>query len=124
MRVGETVEAARAALEAAVAEADDGRGPPVAIRWDGGQFEPGETPADSPFVELVRRAGAAELGRAPRVAGVPYGADMRLFARRGIPCVMFGTHGLELAHAADERVRIEDVAQLARTLVRVILRFG
>ena len=61
--------------------------------------------------------------RAPRVAGVPYGADMRLFTARGIPCVMFGTPGLERAHAADEHVAIADALRIARALVRVILRF-
>lgn len=49
---------------------------------------------------------------------------MRHFANRGIPAVMYGTRGIELAHAADERVRIDDMAQVARTIARVILRFG
>jgi acetylornithine deacetylase len=120
VRVGESVEAARAALEAAVAAADDGLGPPADIQWDGGQFEPAETAAEHPFVQLV--LGAA--GPGTPVAGVPYGSDMRHFARRGIPCVMYGTPGLELAHAADERVLIDDVVEVARTLTKVILRFG
>jgi acetylornithine deacetylase len=123
VRVGERVEDARAALEQAVAAADDGLGPPVEIAWDGGQFAPAETPADAPIVGLVQDAGEAEVGARPRVAGVPYGADMRLFTARGIPCVMFGTPGLERAHAADEWVAIADAMRIARTLVRVILRF-
>ena len=49
---------------------------------------------------------------------------MRLYANRGIPCVMFGTPGLERAHAADEHVAIADALRIARVLVRVILRFG
>jgi acetylornithine deacetylase len=115
VRVGETVEAARAAFEAAAtAAAGD-----VEIAWDGGQFEPAETPADHPFVTLVREAA----GSGTPAAGVPYGSDMRHFANRGIPCVMYGTPGLELAHAADERVRIDDVVRVARTIARVILRF-
>ena len=68
-------------------------------------------------------AGADELGAPPRVAGVPYGADMRHFTARGIPCVMFGTPGLERAHAADEYVDVADALRIARALVRVILRF-
>jgi acetylornithine deacetylase/succinyl-diaminopimelate desuccinylase-like protein len=48
---------------------------------------------------------------------------MRHFTARGIPCVMFGTPGLERAHAADEYVAIADAMRVARTLVRVILRF-
>jgi acetylornithine deacetylase len=123
VRVGEPVGAARAALEAAVAAADDGRGPPAEIVWTGGQFASAETPADAPYVDLVRAAAGDELGAPPRVAGVPYGADMRHFTARGIPCVMFGTPGLERAHAADEYVAIADAMRVARTLVRVILRF-
>ena len=69
VRVGEPVGEARAALEAAVAAADDGLGPPAEIVWTGGQFAPAETPADAPFVGLVRAAGADELGAPPRVAG-------------------------------------------------------
>jgi acetylornithine deacetylase len=120
VRIGETVEAARAAFEAVVAAADDGRGPAIEIRWDGGQFEPAETAAGHPFIELVRAAAGPDTP----LAGVPYGSDMRHFANRGIPAVMYGTPGIELAHAADERVRIADVAQVARTITRVILRFG
>ena len=123
VRVGERVEDARAALEAAVAAADDGRGPPAEIVWDGGQFAPAETPLDAPFVGLVQDAAAEELGRRPALAGVSYGADMRHFTARGIPCVMFGTPGLERAHAADEHVAVADAVRIARTLVRLILRF-
>jgi acetylornithine deacetylase len=124
VRVGESVEQARAALEAAVAAAEDRGAPAVEIRWDGGQFESSQTPEDEPFVELVRAAAGAELGAPPRLAGVAYGADMRFFRRHGIPCVMFGTPGLELAHAVDERVSIDDMLTVARTIARVILRFG
>ena len=44
----------------------------------------------------VAAAVRAERGAPPRLAGVPYGADMRLFCARGIPTVMVGTPGLEL----------------------------
>ena len=36
---------------------------------------------------------------------------------------MFGTPGLERAHAADEYVAVADALRIARALVRVILRF-
>ena len=81
VRVGERVEEARAALEAAVAAADDGRGPPAEISWHGGQFAPAETPVDHRSSRLVAGAAAARARRAGRaLAGVPYGADMRHFA--------------------------------------------
>ena len=92
-------------------------GPEVELTWSGGQFASAETPVDHPFAQLVAGATGAEL------AGVPYGADMRLYTERGIPCVLYGPSGLELVHAVDERVRIGDLAQTAEAIVRVIARF-
>ncbi|MEA2323319.1 MAG: acetylornithine deacetylase [Solirubrobacteraceae bacterium] len=116
--VGEDPAAARAAVEAAVraAAGDDGA---VELRWPGGQFAPGETPAGHPFARTVAAAMSAELGRPARMAGVPWGADMRLWCARGIPCVMAGPRGIERSHAVDERVRIDDLVTVARAIVRV-----
>ena len=61
----------------------------------------------------------AERGAA-EPAGVPWGADMRLFCARGIPTCMVGTNGIELAHAVDERVRVDEVAALARIIAAVV----
>jgi acetylornithine deacetylase len=97
--------------------------PEATISWSGGRFAPAETPADHPFGQLVLAAARDELGRDIEAVGVPYGADMRLFCERGIPCVMFGTPGLERAHAVDEYVETADLVSLARVLVRVIARF-
>ena len=108
---------ARAAFEAAL---DDGEAPPVEVEWTGGQFAPGATPPEHPWVTAVAAAVRAERGTPPRLTGVPYGADMRLFCARGIPTVMVGTPGLELAHAVDERVRVDDVAALARIIARAV----
>jgi acetylornithine deacetylase len=119
VRVGETVDEARAAFEAVVRAAC----PEARVAWTGGQFAPGVTAAEHPFSALVIDAATAELGARPAVVGVPYGSDMRHFCARGIPAVMFGTPGLELAHAVDERVAIRDLHALARVLVRVLLRF-
>ncbi len=121
VRVGETPAAARAAVEAAVAAAGDGA---VALRWPGGQFASGETPADHPFARLVRAAVSAEIGREARVAGVPWGADMRLWCARGIPCVMAGPSGIERSHALDEHVRVDDLMTVARAIVRVAFGFS
>ena len=57
-----------------------------------------------------------------RVAGVPWGADMRHFTARGIPCTMVGTRGIELAHAVDERVDLGELTAVARGLARVLAR--
>jgi acetylornithine deacetylase len=121
VRVGEALDEARDAVEAVVAAAGDGA---ARVQWRGGQFAPGETPADDPFAVLVRDAVTAERGAPARVAGVPWGADMRLFCARGIPCVMVGPPGIELAHAVDERVRVDDLLSVARTIVRVAWGFS
>ena len=110
VRVGEDVAAARAGVEAAVA----GACPQARLAWPGGQFASGETDPAHPFAALVRDALSAELGRDVALAGVPWGADMRLWTARGIPTVMAGTPGIELAHAVDERVRVDDLVTLAR----------
>jgi acetylornithine deacetylase len=118
VRVGEDPAAARAALEAAV-HAADGAEPAVEIAWTGGAFAPGETDPGHPWVRRVCAAVAAERGEA-RVAGVPWGADMRLYTARGIPTAMVGPTGIELAHAVDERVRIDELLAVARIAARVV----
>lgn len=122
--VGESLDEARAGLEAAVAAATDDRGPPVEIAWSGGQFAPGETALDDPWVALVQDAAARELGARPPLIGVGYGCDMRLFCARGIPCVLFGPSGIELAHAVDEHVDIGELHAVARVIVRCAAAFA
>jgi acetylornithine deacetylase len=122
VRVGESPAAARAGVAAAVAAADSAGA--VRMRWPGGQFAPAETDPAHPFARAVRDALSAELGRTARVAGVPWGADMRLWCARGIPCVMAGPRGIELAHAVDEHVRIDDLATVARAIVQIVQRFA
>jgi acetylornithine deacetylase len=117
VRVGEDPAAARAALEAAVVD-----GPDVELAWTGGAFAPAETDPAHPWVARVLEAVAAERGSAA-VAGVPWGADMRLFCARGIPTAMAGTSGIELAHAVDERVRMDEVLALARVIASVVAGF-
>jgi acetylornithine deacetylase len=122
--VGEAVEDARASIEEVVAAALDDGEAPATISWDGGCYAPAETSPDDPWVALVLGAVEDELGRPARVAGVPWGADMRLFTARGIPCTMVGTTGIERAHAVDEWVAVDELVALARVLVRSIVRFS
>ncbi len=122
--VGVSVMNARAALEQAVASAHDGIGPTTEIRWEGGQFAPAQTPPEHPFVELVHAVAREQCDPASSLSGVPYGADMRHFCARGIPCVMLGPPGLERAHAADEWVSVDDLVRVARAIAVTILRFS
>ena len=113
VRIGESLDDAGAALRGALADL------PVELRFEGARFTPGETSADHPFAQLVLDAFP---GSCP--VGVSYGADMRLFCERGIPCVMVGTGGIELAHAVDERVAVADLVRLRDGIRRVIERVG
>ena len=122
--IGQTLADARAGLERAVAAATDDQGPPVEIAWSGGQFAAGESAVDDPWVTLVQDAAAAELGAPPPLVGVGYGADLRLFTARGIPCVLFGPRGIRFAHAVDEQVRVDDLAAVARVIVRCLQAFA
>jgi acetylornithine deacetylase len=47
---------------------------------------------------------------------------MRHYTARGIPTVMVGTAGIELAHAVDESVDAGQLVTVARTMVRAVLR--
>jgi acetylornithine deacetylase len=121
-RVGVPLGAAPAAVRIEVEEVVAAACPEATLSWTGGQFASGETSPNHPFARLVHDELAAATGGSAFV-GVPYGADMRLFCARGIPCVMAGTPGLELAHARDERVRVDDLARLARVMTRIIEQY-
>jgi acetylornithine deacetylase len=93
-------------------------GSALVVTTDDGNRRPLGIVTDSDISQAV----ADERGRPPRVAGVPWGADMRLFGPRGIPCVMAGTTGIERAHAIDEWVALDELAALARIIVRAVIR--
>lgn len=120
--VGTEPESARAELQRVVDAALDDGLPRCVLTWEGGAFAPGVTDERHPWVKTVQGALMAEIGDA-FLAGVPWGADMRLFTARGIPTVMVGTRGIELAHAVDENVSTDELVTIARTMIRAIARF-
>ncbi len=120
--VGADLDEARAALQAVVDGALDDGEPPCELVWEGGAFAPGETAVDHPWVSTVRGALTDEIGHA-ELAGVPWGADMRLFTARGIPAVMVGTRGIELAHAVDESVSLAELVTVSRVIIRAVMRY-
>jgi acetylornithine deacetylase len=110
VRVGETFEEAVAAMQAAV-------GRHVELEIGGGRFHAARTDTAHPFARLVREVAGGGF------AGVPWGADMRLWTAKGIPTVMCGTSGIERAHAVDEYVEIDEVVRLAGVVQQVVERF-
>jgi acetylornithine deacetylase len=109
VRVGESFDDAVAAMQAAV-------GPDVVLHVDGGHFHAARTDETHAFPQLVREIAGGGF------AGVPWGADMRLWTAKGIPTVMCGTRGIERAHAVDEYVDLADVERLALLVQQVVER--
>jgi acetylornithine deacetylase len=126
--VGEDPTAARLAFEQAVAQAAQAdpwlRDHPPQVTWWGGQFEPASIPVDHPIVGTVCNAFGDVSGLTARVAGMTYGADMRLLVNEGgTPTVLFGPGDVRQAHRPDEFVPVEELVTTVRTLALVALRF-
>lgn len=80
-----------------------------------------EVPHDAIVVtELAKMVGKA--GYSAEVIGVPYGSDASKLTRAGTPCVIFGPGRIEQAHAIDEYVDMDEVAQGAEMLVELANR--
>jgi acetylornithine deacetylase len=95
---------------------------PPTLEWFGGQFAPAEVPADAPICRAVMAAHERVTGAPPTVAGVPYGADMRLFIRLGeMPCVMYGAGDVNHAHRADEHISIPELLTATRTIAHLLI---
>jgi acetylornithine deacetylase len=126
--VGEDVTIARRQFEESVAQAagaDDWlRDHPPQIEWLGGQFTPASIPPDHSLVRTLSEAYHVASGIRARVAGMTYGADMRLLVNEGrTPAVLFGPGDVRQAHRPDEFVAVSDLEVAARTLALAALRF-
>lgn len=82
-----------------------------------------ETAPDASVVGAAS-AAATGLGLEPTPCGVPYGSDASKFSRHGIPAVVFGPGSIDLAHAADEWVPVDEVASAVLFYRDLAVRFG
>ena len=128
VRPGEDLDEARQALVDAVASAaeDDDflRSHPPRVEWWGGRFLPAATDVDHPLVRDLREAHRAATGATAVVEGVPFGADAGLLRQvAGTPTVLYGAGDIRQAHRPDERVSVDALARMARTLAVTALRF-
>jgi acetylornithine deacetylase len=126
--MGEPIEAARTALEAAIGQAAAAdhwlASHPPELTWKGGQYASGETAADDPLVRLLGQCVEAVRGTPPDLRGATYGSDLRLLVNEGgIPSVLFGPGDVRTAHMPDEFVEVSQVLDTARSLALLILRF-
>ena len=126
--VGEDVAVARRQFEerlARAAEADGWlRDHPPQVEWWGGQYAPASIPAGHPLVGTLCEAYQDAGGASARVAGMTYGADMRLLVNEGgTPAVLFGPGDVRQAHRPDEFIDVADLQVAARTLALLALRY-
>ena len=93
------------------------------VSWPGGQFASGHTDSDHPLVADLTSAVTATGGSPPRLAAGVYGSDLRLYTGiGGIPTVHYGPGHAHDAHAPLEKVEIDQVVEVARSLVVLALR--
>jgi acetylornithine deacetylase len=126
--VGEDVPSARRLLEETVAQAAQAdpwlRQHPPQLEWWGGQFEPARISPDHPLVATLSRCFDEVTGAPPAVAGMPYGADMRLLVNEGnTPTVLFGPGDVRQAHRPDEFVPVVDLVKTVQALALTALRY-
>lgn len=128
VRLDEDPQAARLAVEQALAEAAAAdpwlRDHPPSVTWPGGQFASGRTPAGHPLIAQMQSAIAAG-GHCdvPLLAAAPYGSDLRLYAGvGGIPTLHYGPGDIRLAHAPREQVRIDELIAVTRALLVLAVR--
>ncbi|HWE61435.1 MAG TPA: ArgE/DapE family deacylase [Chloroflexota bacterium] len=126
--MGEDLQEARAALEAAIAEAaatDDWlHVHPPRVIWTGGQFAPGETAGDHPIVQLLGACVRDATGVTPPLQGATYGSDLRLLVNEAhIPSVLFGPGGDRTAHMPDEHIAVAQALAATRALALLIVRY-
>lgn len=84
--------------------------------------DPFEIAQDAPIVELLQRQIQQQLGHAPQIYGDKPWMDTAILSAAGIPSVIFGPIGAG-AHAIEEWVDLESVAQCTDVLTATIAAF-
>jgi acetylornithine deacetylase len=84
-------------------------------------FAPGHTDLKENVISVVQAAHHAEMGKNPEIYGAPYGSDLRLLKKAGIPTVQYGPGDVTDAHTANEFVSLEETFIATRTFVRILV---
>jgi len=97
---------------------------PPQLERSGGQFDAVEVDPDLPAFAALRAAHAEEFGVAPELEGAPYGSDMRLLVHEAnTPAVLYGPGDIRQAHATDEWIAVDEIAQAARVVTAAAARY-
>ncbi|MBF9266486.1 M20/M25/M40 family metallo-hydrolase, partial [Paracidovorax cattleyae] len=77
-----------------------------------------------PLVDAIQRHAEEVFGERPPAVGTPLYTDVRLYAERGIPGVIYGAGPRTVleSHAkrADERVELEDLRRATKVIARAL----
>ena len=93
------------------------------VTWPGGQFASGSTDSDHPLIGEMRDAVVATGTEAPPLAAGVYGSDLRLYTGiGGIPTVHYGPGDIADAHSPLEKVDLDQLVRVTRSLVVLTLR--
>jgi len=98
---------------------------PPTVEWKL-EWPPTQVPVDSPVTTTLAQAyetaaAGTEFAAQPRLAGFQGVCDTTWLARQGVPAVTLGPGDLRRAHAADERVEIQELLLAARTYAAMAL---
>ena len=79
-------------------------------------------PGSAPLVQALQKHGQAVFGHMPPAVGTPLYTDVRLYAERGIPGVIYGAGPRTVleSHAkrADERLELDDLRRATQVIAR------
>ena len=81
-------------------------------------------PGNRPLVEALQKHAGEVFGQVPPAVGTPLYTDVRLYAERGIPGVIYGAGPRTVleSHAkrADERLELEDLRRATQVVARAL----
>jgi succinyl-diaminopimelate desuccinylase len=81
-------------------------------------------PGNQPLVDAIRKHGEAVFGQPIPAMGTPLYTDVRLYARAGIPGVIYGAGPRTVlesnAKRADERLDLEDLRRATKVIARTL----
>jgi acetylornithine deacetylase/succinyl-diaminopimelate desuccinylase family protein len=82
-------------------------------------------PANAPLVAAIQKHGQAVFGEPIPVSGTPLYTDVRLYAERGVPAVIYGAGPRTVlqsnAKRADEHLALDDLRRATKVIARTLL---
>jgi acetylornithine deacetylase len=113
LRPGESLDEARAALEATVRSAPVDAAISIAISYPAGRdHEIGGTPTEvdpaSPHVRRLMACAEASASQRGRAAGAPFWSEAPFLTKLGVPTVYHAPGDIRICHTLEERVPIDE----------------